>query len=302
VAASDDLKRRLEALNRGPIRLRTEGSPKPTKVRAVEKPQRLEEAVPGEIVREGGGQFYLVERTVESLWPDSVAFHGQYDRDLRGLQGEADTQDRHEELASLVRSHPDRVAYLDIETCGFTGTPVFLVGLLVVEPGGFVMRQYLARDYSEEAAMLRGVWADLAGRDTMVSFNGKSFDLPFLRDRMARYRIPICSEPVHADLLHHCRRRWKDDLPNCRLQTLETFICSRYRSGDIPGGEIPDAYHHFVKTGHLPRLKTIIHHNALDLVTMTQLVVELLKPAKGEGDEESTTKGTKDTKKKGKRS
>jgi uncharacterized protein YprB with RNaseH-like and TPR domain len=78
---------------------------------------------------------------------------------------------------------------------------------------------------------------------------------------------------VHCDLLHHARRRWRERLPNCKLQTLEQAICGRRRRGDIPGRAIPLAYHEFVRTGDAWQMRNVLHHNALDLVTLLQLSI-----------------------------
>lgn len=80
----------------------------------------------------------------------------------------------------------------------------------------------------------------------------------------------------HLDLLGLSRKRWRDKLPNCKLQTLEKWICGRGRDGDIPGTDIPDTYHLFVRTGNAALLKPIMDHNALDLITMADLLGYLL--------------------------
>ena len=80
---------------------------------------------------------------------------------------------------------------------------------------------------------------------------------------------------VHCDLLHHARRRWRDEMPNCKLQTLERLLCGRHRAGDIPGSEIPAAYADFVRSGNAVSMKAILHHNALDLVTLCHLSLRL---------------------------
>jgi len=38
---------------------------------------------------------------------------------------------------------------------------------------------------------------------------------------------------------------------------------------------IPDAYHEFVRTGDTLLLKEIFQHNALDLITMAELIAAL---------------------------
>ena len=60
-----------------------------------------------------------------------------------------------------------------------------------------------------------------------------------------------------------------------KLQTLEHRVCGRRRSGDIPGAEIPAAYHAFVRTGNAAEMSLIIKHNRLDLLTLAELLTKL---------------------------
>ena len=78
---------------------------------------------------------------------------------------------------------------------------------------------------------------------------------------------------VQFDLLHHSRRRWGRGLPDCKLQTLERHVCGRARTGDIPGRDIPETYHEYVRTGDAWPVRNILHHNALDLITLLQLAL-----------------------------
>ena len=68
----------------------------------------------------------------------------------------------------------------------------FEIGLGFIDARGMVIRQYVMRDYSEEAAMLDEIACLLRRFDTVVSFNGKSFDLPLLESRMVMNRIRLC--------------------------------------------------------------------------------------------------------------
>ena len=84
--------------------------------------------------------------------------------------------------------------------------------------------------------------------------------------------------PRHLDLLHAARRRWRDVLPDCRLQTLEARVCRRWRSGDVPGEEVPGLYHDFVRHGDAHRLVPVFHHNLLDVITMAEIARALCAP------------------------
>ncbi|HVP70926.1 MAG TPA: ribonuclease H-like domain-containing protein, partial [Gemmatimonadaceae bacterium] len=77
---------------------------------------------------------------------------------------------------------------------------------------------------------------------------------------------------IHLDLLHHSRRRWKSELSDCRLQTLERHVCRRLRSGDVPGEEVPGLYHDYVRRGDPYRLIPGFHHNLLDVITMGEIL------------------------------
>ncbi|HEY8837869.1 MAG TPA: ribonuclease H-like domain-containing protein, partial [Dehalococcoidia bacterium] len=90
---------------------------------------------------------------------------------------------RHEGLTSIA---PERVLYLDTETTGLaggTGTYAFLVGIGHFVDGGFRLRQYFQTDYGQERALLRALSDYLVQFDAVVTFNGKTFDLPLLETR-----------------------------------------------------------------------------------------------------------------------
>lgn len=182
------------------------------------------------------------------------------------------------EIRALIE-HPERALFIDTETTGLAGNMVFLLGAMRVVGEDIVLTQVLARDYREESALLEA-WRDMAaGAEMLVSFNGKAFDVPILRDRLGLHHLEAPPQPLHVDLLHHARRRWRTVLPDCRLQTIEWQLCRRRRVGDIPGEEIPAAYHHFVRTGDARDMLTVLHHNALDLLTLADIALALTSSA-----------------------
>lgn len=219
-------------------------------------------------------------------WLEETPWRADYDQDDDELTGvwEEDgaggilpLEVLHEELEDLLRGGLERVVYLDLETCGLTQACVFLAGTMRWNGEDFVLRQYLARDYAEERALLRQLSRYLAGAEVLITFNGKSFDVPMLRDRALLHGVALSLPARHVDLLHHARSRWREQLPNCRLITLEAFVCQRRRSGDVPGGEIPGLYHHFVKHGDPYRLIPVLHHNLLDVITMDEILRALVE-------------------------
>ncbi|MDP6445720.1 MAG: ribonuclease H-like domain-containing protein [Pirellulaceae bacterium] len=249
------------------------------------------------------GAHWRWRRGLDQLWPGSQAQLAKGAAALRNLTQTAESP--HPELLGLCSAFPNRAMFVDLETCGFAGSMIFLIGVLHETDGQLVLDQLLARDYSEERAILHSLWMIAAGNDLLVTYNGKSFDWPCIHDRSTLYKLgrddrdrppsghassgraAVTSKRSlsegdrrpdlqHCDLLHHARRRWRSTLPNCKLQTLEQVICGRRRTGDIAGSEIPHAYHEFVRSRDAWELRSILQHNALDLVTLLQIALRIV--------------------------
>lgn len=183
-------------------------------------------------------------------------------------------ESREPEIAGLS---PSALCF-DLETLGFVGRPIFLVGLLARVDGEPSVVQLLARDYTEEEAVLRAFVEEGASRPTWMSFNGKSFDLPSLKRRCAYFGLRLAEPTEHLDLLFPARKLYRGVLPNCRLKTLESKVFGRHRVRDLEGDEIPPAYHAFVRTGEPGDLMRILLHNREDLVTLARLWAHLESP------------------------
>ncbi len=171
-----------------------------------------------------------------------------------------------------------RTVFLDTETTGLaggSGTSAFLVGIGYVEKGHFIVRQFFMRDYAEEKAMLHELAKHLSGFESLVTFNGKSFDVPLLETRyvLARLDFPM-SEVPHFDLLHPARNLWKARLESCRLAELEYALLGHEREDDVPGALIPGLYFDFVRTRDASRIFRVFTHNCDDILSLAALTVQ----------------------------
>lgn len=170
---------------------------------------------------------------------------------------------------------PQRWAFLDTETTGLaggSGTYAFLIGVGRITEDGFRVRQFFMREYAEEPSVLAALEQHLQQFDVLVTYNGKSYDQPLLetRFRMTR-RPPPFSRLPHLDLLHGARRLWKLRLEGCRLMHLEQQILGFQREGDIPGELIPYVYFEYLRSREACRVAPILHHNAVDILTLACL-------------------------------
>lgn len=240
------------------------------------------------------------EMDLQILWPHAETW---LQRSTQGNPRVDEGGARRGDLQLLRERWPGDVVLLDLETCGFAGSLIFLAGLLYQQGDRWTLAQLLARTYAEEKPLLQTLWNLVAAKRLLVTFNGKSFDWPMVHDRSTLHHLgqdprygtaargdsdqPVRAADVlerttrrptldHCDLLHLARRRWGQRLPDCRLQTLERHLCRRRRADDIPGREIPAAYHDFVRHGDAWLLRSVLHHNALDLITLLQLATLLI--------------------------
>lgn len=268
---SDSLRQRLETLNRERLpnaAAATAIRRSPANPKATQADEFAFEAV--EVSSELGSHL-LYAVPLEQLWPVGPKL-------VRGRLEHLKTQPLGDDIARLVGALPDRAVMLDLETCGLSGSALFLVGVLRWIEQRLTIELLFARNYAEEPAVLASLWQRLSGVDVLCTFNGKSFDWPMVMDRSCRHllhkRMEL-REPAHVDILHHARRKWRGVLPNCKLQTIEQQVCRRPREPDIPGAQIPAAYDAYVRTGEASEMRQVLRHNALDLVTLLDIAMRV---------------------------
>ncbi len=175
---------------------------------------------------------------------------------------------------------PERILYLDTETTGLmgAGTVAFEVGLGWQKGGKFHVRQLVMRDYPEEKFLLEEIVRVAEGFDVVCTFNGKTFDLPLLRNRFIMNRIrTTCLDKPHIDLLHIARRVWKLRLQRCNLTNLEEALLGIPRVDDLPGAQVPERFFSYLKTGDFSLLDDVLDHNEQDIVSLQNLMCHMCR-------------------------
>ena len=268
-----DLTSRLRSIVRPPGSPRSELTYEPDTGRyeATLDIDRVADVLGGRIVTNRFGRALVVERRYESdRWHGALEGWRLRGRGRRVRCG-----------CSIPRLAPpdgtgSRTLFVDLETTGLSGgagTMAFLVGCGWFDLGAFQIRQFLLTSYAAERALLSAVAECFEDAALLVTYNGKTFDVPVMETRWLFHRMEMPLESVrHFDMLHPARRLWRarDGQVDacCRLSTLEELLCRVIRVGDVPGMEIPTRYFRFLRSGDAAPLEPVLEHNRLDLVSL----------------------------------
>lgn len=255
----------------------------PPKLKSKALPERyhkLADHVGGELCSHPAGSYVLIKTlypidyihgtvSFSSARIDKIPLPAFYVKNLKGSVAEAD------------------LLFIDTETTGLGGSGAvpFLVGCASMTAKGFEVRQYLMPDYHDEAGMLEDIMVEFSDSKSLISYNGASFDLPLLLDRVIINRtareIPY---EHHLDLLHGVRRIFKRRLKDCRLSNIEEKLFNLKRVDDLPGYLVPSVYFEWLNEDNLDLMEDILEHNRIDIVSLYFLVSLLSRVYQSEGE------------------
>jgi uncharacterized protein len=181
---------------------------------------------------------------------------------------------------------PASFLFIDTETTGMggAGALVFLAGVARFEGTTLRLRQFLLPAPSYEGGLIGGLARELAAAEALVSYNGKSFDVPTLEARavLSRASLPLRSLP-HLDLLHPNRRLFRGVFESHRLPEVEVRLLGFQREDDCPSHEVPARYFAFQRSGDPTHIAPVLRHNAWDILSLVALTARLADECSGAG-------------------
>lgn len=245
----------------------------------------MHEFVDGEYVNTHFGDVFIAKVRYPK---DSV--HG--DVPLASLREISDTWlSRWGKFAQPCRFDYRKTVFVDTETSGLAGgggTIPFLIGIGYFYHNQFRIEQFFSDSHAVEEGMLDIVSEFIRPFDTVVTFNGKTFDIPLLETRyiLKRKQSPFALLN-HLDLLHPSRQLWGLSLEDCRLQTLERRILGFQRDDDLPGEDVPYAYFSYLKRGNPDPLYRVFQHNADDIASLAAVLFRLWEAIKASESEQT---------------
>lgn len=169
--------------------------------------------------------------------------------------------------------------FIDLETTGLSGgagVVPFNIGMGYYRDDKFMVGQYFLGEMAEEERMIQELGQFFKDMDfqSVVTYNGKSFDIPLLETRFILHRQPfVLSELPHLDFLFPARRLWSHKHESCRLFHLALNVVQADRSEDIPSADIPWRYFQYLQTGNYDLIEPILYHNQEDILSLLGIVV-----------------------------
>ena len=185
-------------------------------------------------------------------------------------------------IENLDTYKPQDFLFIDTETSGLSlgaGSIVFLFGGCYFTEKELIVIQYFLDDPSNEALFLATIEDLILNHKCLVSYNGKSFDVPMLRSRMILNRMSNNNlNKDHLDLLHFARMIWKLRLESRRLSDIEKEIMGFQRTEEeVPGWLVPQLYQDYLGSEDATPLKGVFYHNEKDIVSLAALFVHINK-------------------------
>ena len=165
-------------------------------------------------------------------------------------------------------------AIVDIETLGLSERPIILLGIAKPTKTHVCTSQFLLRDIQDEPSAIWALISQLEPNLSLITYNGRSFDIPYIKQRLAYYGLDAPLGNPHFDVLHFTRRALRHKLADCKLETVEKYIGIK-RDINIPGALVPHFYDTYLRTKNAGPLVAIVEHNRQDLLTLGTLFSKL---------------------------
>lgn len=165
--------------------------------------------------------------------------------------------------------------FFDIETTGFSpaNSYLYMIGCARRTGDKIVIEQFFAEQPEEEAAVLTAFFAVLNQYQTIISFNGVGFDVPYLKAKADLYKIPEKFRDFeYLDIFKSVSSiKFLLKLENYKQKTIEAFL-GLTRDDTKTGGELINVYYEYIKHPTEEAFELLRLHNYEDVVHMTDLL------------------------------
>ena len=167
----------------------------------------------------------------------------------------------------------------DIETTGLSPAMDMIISASFIDPDGSGLTQYFTEDPASEYITVTRILEELSGCDAVITYNGNSFDLPFIYSRARKLCI---TGPRHflrkIDIYRWLKSYWQlaPSMESLRQVAVEEALgLSECRTDRINGGECIPLYSDYLSRGTEKSKELILLHNADDVRQLAAITQKL---------------------------
>lgn len=175
----------------------------------------------------------------------------------------------------LEKFFTESAVFFDIETTGFSPahTHVYLIGCAARKGNLICTTQFFAENPEEEKKILTAFSELLAHYDTLITFNGAGFDIPYLQSRYNYYNLQNSLSEFQTVDIFKSISKYKHilKLENMKQKSIERFL-GIPREDLYSGGELINVYDTYVKMPAEDTLSLLRLHNYEDVTGMIDLL------------------------------
>lgn len=178
--------------------------------------------------------------------------------------------------STLIKLHSEDSIFFDIETTGLSATSscIYLIGCMYKKENTLFTEQFFAETKEDEKDILEAFIRLLDNYQTLITFNGTRFDIPFIRSRCMQHHISENFDNFsHIDIFKEIKNMKNFlKLPNYKQKTIETFLGIE-REDQYSGGELIAVYEEYLKSSYPQKLQELLLlHNFEDITGMPDLM------------------------------
>ena len=165
----------------------------------------------------------------------------------------------------------------DIETTGLSAarSHLYMIGAASHRGGTWTLTQWFPDRPAEELLLLQTFSEYLSETccDVLCTYNGDTFDLPYLRSKYAFYGLACPFDGIESLDLYRVLRPYRH---LCGLSSMKQKDVERFagimREDTMSGKELIQVYHDYLRTGSSGCLELLLLHNRDDLLGLAGIL------------------------------
>lgn len=158
--------------------------------------------------------------------------------------------------------------FFDIETTGLSvkTNQIISISALIFDSEKYSMIQYFSESKSDEVLILKQFISLIKNKKYVITYNGNSFDIPFISNKLIKYNINFTIDIfIKIDLLNDIRNlKYKLNITNLKLKTVE-YLFNINRTDELTGKDIIKIYKSYLQNNKKVYRDLILQHNFEDV-------------------------------------